>query len=87
MGGYYRKFVKNFALIADPLFQLTKANKVVWTSATDQSFRQLKEALSTTPVLALPDFFNSFVVETDASNRGSFDTIGMSHCFLQLRST
>ena len=29
MAGYYRKFVKNFALIASLLFQLTKANKVV----------------------------------------------------------
>ena len=70
MAGYYRKFVKNFALIAGPLFQLTKANKVVWTSVTDQAFRQLKEALTTTPILALPDFSNSFVVETDASNTG-----------------
>ena len=70
MAGYYRKFVRNYALIAKPLFHLTKGNQIAWTAATEDSFNRLKHALAATPVLALPDFSNSFVVETDASNQG-----------------
>ena len=70
MAGYYHKFVQNYALIAKPLFHLTKSNKIAWTAKTEDSYNRLKNALATTPVLALPDFTNSFVVETDASNHG-----------------
>ena len=70
MAGYYRKFVRNYALIAKPLFQLTKGNKLAWTVDAEYAFNHLKNALVTTPVLALPDFNNLFVVETDASNLG-----------------
>ena len=70
MAGYYRKFVQNYALIAKPLLQLTKGNKLSWTVDAEDAFNHLKNALATTPVLALPDFTNSFVVETNASNLG-----------------
>ena len=70
MAGYYCKFVHNYALIAKPLFQLTKGSKLTWTMDAENAFIRLKNALSTTPVLALPDFTNSFFEETDASNLG-----------------
>jgi hypothetical protein len=35
-----------------------------------QTFEAVEQALSTTPVLALPDFNKSFVLEMDASNLG-----------------
>jgi hypothetical protein len=34
------------------------------------SFKQLKQVLSTTPVLQLPDFYKPFIVECDASSTG-----------------
>lgn len=53
-----------------PLSQLLKNNAFSWTPAIDQPFQTLKEAMCTTPVLALPNFTTTFVLECDAFGRG-----------------
>nr|KYP38538.1 Retrovirus-related Pol polyprotein from transposon 297 family [Cajanus cajan] len=68
--GYYRHFVKGYASIAWPLTDMLKHNSFHWTPTSEQAFLHLKEALTTTPTLALPDFSVMFVIETDASNHG-----------------
>ena len=62
--------MKNYGLIAKPLTQLLQKNQFVWTSAAQQAFDQLKLAMSTTPVLALPNFHETFEVKIDASDVG-----------------
>lgn len=52
LAGYYRKFVRNFAVISKPLTELLKKQSVfVWTGHHDKSFSALKSALCTAPVL------------------------------------
>lgn len=65
---FYRKFIKDFAAIALPLTNLLRGNKAfVWTKVEQLAFDALKMALTSTPVLALPDMKLPFKVTTDAS--------------------
>lgn len=68
LAGYYRRFVRHFGIIAKPLTEpLKKGVPFHWTELQSNSFEALKLALSTTPVLPLPDFSKPFCIETDAS--------------------
>ena len=68
LSSYYRKFIPNFARTAHPLHQLTCKNvQFVWSPECHDAFRKLKEMLTTSPVLAYPEFGREFILETDAS--------------------
>ena len=69
MAGWYRKFIPNFAHIAKPLYQLTKINvKFEWTNECQKSFELIRDALVSSPVLAVADANKSYVLHTDASD-------------------
>ncbi|XP_061184347.1 uncharacterized protein LOC133192347 [Saccostrea echinata] len=71
--GFYRKFIPNFSAVASPLTDLTKKgqpNKVTWGPPQENAFITLKTALTVTPVLKLPVLNETFVLQTDASDRG-----------------
>jgi transposase InsO family protein len=68
---YYRRFIKGFAGIAKPLHKLTeKQSDFLWTAECQTAFEQLKEHLTTAPILAYPSTTSSFLLDTDASGFG-----------------
>ena len=69
LASYYRRFVRGFSEMARPLTELTKSGvEWKWSSTQHQAFNRLKLALTTAPILKLPDFEKQFVVTTDASD-------------------
>jgi hypothetical protein len=71
LASYYRKFIRSFGVIVQPLTSLLKKGVIfVWTPDHDIAFQTLKQALVTALVLALPDFSSPFTIETDASDLG-----------------
>ena len=74
LAGYYRKFIPNFASIAAVLTDLTKKSAPVtvkWNSSCGDAFNTLKESLCQPPLLNSPDFNRKFILQTDASERGT----------------
>ncbi|GJW90865.1 retrovirus-related pol polyprotein from transposon 297 family protein [Tanacetum coccineum] len=65
--GYYRRFIRHYAILSKPLTRLLKKNAFEWDESAQIAFTELKQAMTQTPVLALPNFQKTFTVETDAS--------------------
>jgi hypothetical protein len=60
---FYRRFIKGFSTLAQPLIALTcKGTPFVWTMAAQNSFEALKQAFSTAPVLLHADLKKHFQV-------------------------
>ncbi|MDA8040957.1 MAG: reverse transcriptase domain-containing protein, partial [Pirellulales bacterium] len=75
--GHYRRFIKGFANIAAPLYDLTSGeNKDKRSEHLDlppearEAFDRLKASCLQAPILSFPDFTKPFLLETDASGKG-----------------
>ena len=75
--GHYRCFIRGFAKIAAPLYDLTsgdnkdkKSEHVDLPPKAREAFDHLKAAHLQAPILSFPDFTKPFLLETDTSGRG-----------------
>ncbi|MBW0486703.1 hypothetical protein O181_026418 [Austropuccinia psidii MF-1] len=69
--GYYRQQIKDFSSIARPLYKLCD-KETVFEMTVDRvnAFESLREALTTAPLLLIPDFKLPFKWYIDASGDG-----------------
>ncbi|MBW0542333.1 hypothetical protein O181_082048 [Austropuccinia psidii MF-1] len=66
--GYYRQHIKDFASIARPLYKLCDKDTVFEVTADRvKAFEYLRQALTTAPLLLMPDFKMTFKIYIDAS--------------------
>ena len=82
---YFRKFIQGYSSMAAPLSELTKIKGEFdnqkdktgkrlpnpWLPVHTQAFEALQTALTSSPVLKLPDFNSPFEVVVDASLLGT----------------
>lgn len=67
--GYYRKYIRNYAKIAQPLTLLTKQTEPwAWGPTQQKAFSDLKTALSSAPILGFVDVEKDYIIDSDASD-------------------
>ena len=77
---FYRRFIKNFSKIALPLTTLTKKDTTWhWTTDQQNAFDILITALTSEPILALPQPKGQFRVEADSSNYAVGAVLSQKH--------
>lgn len=70
LANFYKRFLRHFNTIMSPLTECMKVGGFHWSQAHIESFKAIKEALISTPILALPDFNKLFQVGVDAFDIG-----------------
>ena len=69
MAQFYKRFIKGFAHIMKPLFELLKQGKTFkWTTDCQRSFDKVKNAICTEAILRFPDYNKPFIIFTDSSD-------------------
>jgi len=64
---FYRQFIKNFSYTAKLLNELKGKKEWKWEEEEEEAFEELKEKITSQPVLALSKREGKFRVETNAS--------------------
>ena len=68
---YYRRFIKSYSAVTQPLRLLLQANTpFVWGEAQAKCFQLLKDKLCQAPILAYPRINDKFRLTTDACKTG-----------------
>ncbi|WKA03598.1 hypothetical protein VitviT2T_021698 [Vitis vinifera] len=67
--GFYSRFIKDFSKLSKPLCELlAKDAKFIWDERCQRSFDQLKQFLTTAPIVRAPNWKLPFEVTCDASD-------------------
>jgi hypothetical protein len=66
---YYRRFIRDFSKLANPLTELTKKDrKFVWKPDAQKAFEALRQSILSEPVLIMFDPNKEIELETDSSD-------------------
>ena len=77
--GFYRRFIKDFSKIANPLCQLLhKDHEFNFNEDCKKGFRELKERLVSEPIIKAPDWPLPFEIMCDASDYALEAVLGQS---------
>jgi hypothetical protein len=69
--GYYRRFIAGFSRISHSITSLQrKGVKFQWTIECEKSFQQLKQLLTSAPIMRIADPNEDFMVCTDECKKG-----------------
>jgi len=69
LAGYYKRFIEGFSKIVAPLTQLTRKDQTfAWIDRCEESFQELKQRLTSAPVLVTLDVSKPFEVYYEASH-------------------
>ena len=80
LANYYRQFVKDFAKIAKPLYEMTRKEiKWNWREKQQKVFEELKERFTTEQVLVTPDLDREIRVEVDVSDFAMGGVLSMKY--------
>ncbi|KAL0340048.1 UNVERIFIED_CONTAM: Retrovirus-related Pol polyprotein from transposon.6, partial [Sesamum radiatum] len=75
--GFYRRFIKDFSKIAQPLCKLLRKDKIFeFDEACKQAFNKLKESLTSAPIIQPPNWELPFEIMCDASNHSVGAVLG-----------
>ncbi|XP_060216627.1 uncharacterized protein LOC132644089 [Lycium barbarum] len=78
--GFYRRFIKDFSMIANPMCKLLeKEAKFVFDDKCQKAFEELKERLTTAPIIIAPDWSLPFELMCDASGFAIGAVLGQRH--------
>lgn len=74
MASWYRRFIPKFSTVVAPILELIKGRhkrqSIKWNDKAETSFHELKRLLVSAPILATPDFNQTFIIQCDASDVG-----------------
>ena len=80
LSNYYRRFIQNYAIVAEPLYKLTrKETGFQWSETCQDAFDTLKNKLISAPILVYPEFDKPFLLYTDASDNAIGGVLGQKH--------
>ena len=70
---WYRRFIKDYAIIAAPLYAICKKkilNENIWNDECDKSFENIKNLMCQSPVLRTPNWSLGMTIQADACDNG-----------------
>ena len=80
LANYYKQFIKDFAKIAKPSYELVrKEQKWEWEDKQEKIFEELKEKFTIRPVLAVSDLDKKMRMEVDASDYATGGVLSMEY--------